>query len=613
MRIFWLSFILIITIGLCAGFVTSLNSQLPDIATLDTPIASTQLLDCNGKIFFSIHGSEDRIPVKLNAMPKNLTDAVVAIEDERFYSHNGVDIIAIARAIFSDLFSMSIAEGGSTITQQLARNALLSHEQTFLRKLKEVLLALKIERKYSKSEILQMYINQVYFGHGVYGVQAAAKEYFNKNAADLTLSECAYLAGVPQSPNYYSDSKNRRQALERMNLVLGKMLEQKFINQTQKDNAEKTPPGFIISQTENSDGYFSDYVTEQIVERYGADAIYRDGLIVYTTINSDYQRAAEKALKKIPVSYLDAHKLMQPQVALVCIDNKNGQIRALIGGRGTDQFNRAILAKRQPGSAIKPFVYYTALNAGMTPDSLVDDQPVSYAGYAPGNYDNKFHGQMKLRTALANSYNTIAVQLTARYGITNIQKNIKAAGITTLVETGPVNDNNLALALGGMTDGVIPLEMAEAYSTIANYGKNTRPSSIIRITDRNQKKLFEQKSAAKQALDKKSCIALINMMEDVLKIGTGTAAAIDRPAAGKTGTTSNHNDAWFCGFTPEYTTIIWMGNDDNQTLGKLTGGDYPAQVWHDFMLEITKGTLVTKFLTNAPLNSPTNLKATITP
>ncbi len=599
MRTFGFVIVLIIIAGMLAGFITSLNSQLPDIATLDTPIASTQLLDCKGKTFYSIHNDENRVPVKLSAMPKNLTNAVVAIEDERFYSHSGVDIIAITRAVFSDLFSMSIAQGASTITQQLARNALLNHEQTFLRKIKEILLAIKIERKYSKPEILQMYINQVYFGHGVYGVQAAAREYFNKNASDLILSECAYLAGVPQSPNYYSDSGNRKQALERMNLVLGKMLEQKFINLTQKDAAIKSPPVFVTSQAENSDGYFSDYITEQIVERYGADAVYRDGLTVYTTINSDYQRAAEAALKKIPIVYLDNNKLAQPQVALVCIDNKSGQIRALIGGRGTDQFNRATLAKRQPGSSIKPFVYYTALKAGLTPDSLVVDKPIAYAGYAPGNYDNKFHGQMQLRTALANSYNTIAVQLAASYGITNIQKNLKAAGITTLVESGAANDNNLALALGGLTDGVIPIEMAQAYSTIANYGRNITPSGIVRVTDRNQKNIFEQKTKSVQVLDKKSCTELIGMMEDVLKIGTGTAAAIGRPAAGKTGTTSNHNDAWFCGFTPEFTTIVWMGNDDNQSLGKLTGGDYPAQVWHDFMLIITKGTPATKFLTTS--------------
>ena len=596
MRIFGLFLIAVIIAGLGAGFVFSLSTRLPDIAKLDTPIASTLILDCDGVVFFSVHGGENRMPVKFSAMPLQLTNAVVAIEDERFYAHNGIDIVGICRAVLRDLFSMSIAEGGSTITQQLARNALLSHEQTVIRKLKEILLAIKIERKYSKSEILQMYLNQVYYGNGVYGIQAAAKEYFDKPASALTLGECAYLAGIPQSPNYFSDSQNRKQALARMALVLSNMREQNFISPAEYAAAVNQPLIFAAAKPDDSFRYFSDYITELVVERYGSNAIYRDGLTVYSTLNSAYQRAAEQALKKIPVVYRDANKLAQPQVALVCIENKTGEIRALIGGRGTDQFNRAILAKRQPGSAIKPFVYYTALQGGMTPDTLVDDQPVDYAGYAPGNYDHKFHGQMPLRTALANSYNTIAVQLAARFGIANIQKNIKAAGITTLVETGPANDNNLALALGGMTDGIIPLELAEAYSTIANYGRNIKPSGIVQILDRKQNVIFAQKSTPTQTLDKKACIELISMMEGVLKVGTGTAAAIGRPAAGKTGTTSNHNDAWFCGFTPEYTTIIWMGNDDNQTLGKLTGGDYPAQVWHDFMLAITKGTTVSKFL-----------------
>lgn len=604
MRTFAFLMILIILTGLIAGFMTSLNSQLPELTTLDTPVASTQLLDCNGVLFYSIHGSENRIPVKLTTLPANLAHAVVAIEDERFYTHSGLDFIAISRAVLSDLLSMSIAEGGSTLTQQLARNALLSHEQTVIRKLKEALLAIKIEQKYSKDEILQMYINQVYFGHGVYGVQAAAKEYFNKNAAELSLAECAYLAGVPQSPNYYSNSKNRQQAFVRMNQVLKKMLEQNFITPAQYDNAVSHPPVFHTAMPSDSDRYFVDYITEILAVRYGADAIYRDGLIVLTTIDSRYQRAAEAALKKIPIRYLDSNKIPQPQAALVCLDNKTGQIRALIGGRGTDQFNRAVLAKRQPGSSIKPFVYYTALKGGLTPDSQVLDQPVSIAGYSPGNYDNKFHGAMKLRTALANSYNTIAVQLAQKYGIEEVQKNLKAAGITTLIETGPSNDNNLALALGGLTDGVIPLEMAGAYSTLANYGSYIPPYGITSILDRNQKQVYKQKSSPRPALDKKSCIELINMMEDVIKLGTGQAAAIGRPAAGKTGTTSNFNDAWFCGFTPEYTTIIWMGNDDNQTLGKITGGDYPAQVWQAFMQEVTQGTPATNFLSNSPQTTP---------
>ena len=598
MRTYIIAAFIIIAIGLAAGFVTSINMDLPDIAKLTIPNASTQLLDSDGNCFYTLHAVEDRVPIALDKMPSNMPRAVIAIEDARFYQHPGIDAFGVIRALFRDITYMHIAEGASTITQQLARNALLTHNQTVLRKLKEAVLAIKIERRYTKNQILEMYLNQVYFGHGVYGIQAAAREYFDKPATQLNLQECAFLAGLPQRPNYYTDPNNSESARARMQQVLHAMLEQKFIDEDNLTSAINNPPTLVIHHASTTNNYFAQYVTQSLVKRYGYDSIYRDGLSVNTTLNSSFQEYAAKALTQIPAKRQDANGLQQPQYALVCIENSTGAIRAMIGGRGGDEFNRAVLAYRQPGSSIKPFVYYQALARGMTPQSQVTDQPISFAGYAPSNYDNKYHGTLTLTQALTNSYNTIAVQLANTYGIQNIQNTLIACGITSLITTGSVNDNNLALALGGMSKGVTTLEMATAYSTLAKYGNKTNPIAIQRIRNREDNIIFTPGAPASvpSVLDKKACIELVSMMQEVVRSGTGQAANINRPAAGKTGTTSDFRDAWFCGFTPEYTTVIWMGNDDNSTLGKLTGGDYPAAVWHDFMAQVVKDTPVNNFI-----------------
>ena len=592
--------VLVIIAGLMFGYIFAAYQSLPEVGNNMRPAVSSQVFDSQGKLITTLHSDQNRLPIDINKVPKNLQNAFIAAEDNRFYDHIGVDPIGILRAVVTNLTNRGIAQGGSTITQQLAKNAFLSQDQTLKRKIQEAILALELERKYSKKEILEMYMNQIYFGRGAYGIQTAAHTYFGKDVGDLTLAECAMIAGLPKSPNYYSSSVN--EATARKNVVVGQMEKYGYITPSQAEEAKKSSLDIKQKSTSNTTdetAYFIDYVTQEIAQKYGDDALYKDGLKIYTTLDTDKQHAAVQAMSHLPETHTDDQGLTQPQGAIISIDPKTGHILAMVGGRGQDSFNRASMAVRQPGSAFKPFVYMTAMEHDMTPDTIMEDKKVEYGGWSPHNADNSYQGRMPLWKALALSVNTVAVQLADKVGPSNVIANAKKLGITTLVEDGSPNDDNLAsAALGGLTKGVTPLEMAAAYGAFANKGVYIKPTAIVKILDRNGNVLEDNSSDVQktQVMSEKTAYEMTSMLEGVIARGTGTAASIGRPAAGKTGTTDDNHDAWFIGYTPDIVTAVWVGDDTgSQSLGEIYGGTVPAQIWHDYMASAVSGTSADDF------------------
>ncbi|WP_303147610.1 transglycosylase domain-containing protein [uncultured Megasphaera sp.] len=583
---------LVVFAGLGFGYIFAAYQSLPAVGNNMRPAVSSQVFDSHGRLITTLHSDQNRLPIDINKVPQNLQNAFIAAEDNRFYEHIGIDPIGIFRAIFANLTNRGIAQGGSTITQQLAKNAFLSQEQTLKRKIQEAMLALEIEHKYSKKEILEMYMNQIYFGQGAYGIQTAAKTYFNKDVNELTLTQCAMLAGLPKSPNYYSPFNNLNEAKKRKNVVLDQMVKYGYVSAAEAEDAKNQDLGLSKShQSKEADEYasFIDYVSQQVAKKYGDDALYKEGLKIYTTMDVDKQHAAVRAMRNLPNNYTDENGLTQPQAAIVSIDPKTGHILAMVGGRGQDSFNRASMAVRQPGSAFKPFVYLTALQHDMTPDTTMDDQPVTYGSWSPKNAGGSYSGTMTLSDALAHSVNTIAVQLADRVGTKNIIANAKKMGITTL----DAKDDNLAMALGGLTKGVTPLEMASAYGTFANKGVHVKPTAIVKILDRNGNVLedastLEKEETKTRVMSEREAYEMTTMLEGVIDHGTGTAAAIGRPAAGKTGTTDDNKDAWFVGYTPDIVTAVWIGDDTgSHSLGEIYGGTIPAEIWKDYMSSAT--------------------------
>lgn len=583
---------LVVFAGLGFGYIFAAYQSLPAVGNNMRPAVSSQVFDSHGRLITTLHSDQNRLPIDINKVPQNLQNAFIAAEDNRFYEHIGIDPIGIFRAIFANLTNRGIAQGGSTITQQLAKNAFLSQEQTLKRKIQEAMLALEIEHKYSKKEILEMYMNQIYFGQGAYGIQTAAKTYFNKDVNELNLTQCAILAGLPKSPNYYSPFNNLNEAKKRKNVVLDQMVKYGYVSAAEAEDAKNQDLGLSKShQSKEADEYasFIDYVSQQVAKKYGDDALYKEGLKIYTTMDVDKQHAAVRAMRNLPNNYTDENGLTQPQAAIVSIDPKTGHILAMVGGRGQDSFNRASMAVRQPGSAFKPFVYLTALQHDMTPDTTMDDQPVTYGGWSPKNAGGSYSGTMTLSDALAHSVNTIAVQLADKVGTKNIIANAKKMGITTL----DAKDDNLAMALGGLTKGVTPLEMASAYGTFANKGVHVKPTAIVKILDRNGNVLedastLEKEETKTRVMSEREAYEMTTMLEGVIDHGTGRGAAIGRPAAGKTGTTDDNKDAWFVGYTPDIVTAVWIGDDTgSHSLGEVYGGTIPAEIWKDYMSSAT--------------------------
>nr|WP_092067169.1 penicillin-binding protein 1A [Dendrosporobacter quercicolus]NSL46444.1 PBP1A family penicillin-binding protein [Dendrosporobacter quercicolus DSM 1736]SDL50602.1 penicillin-binding protein 1A [Dendrosporobacter quercicolus] len=588
LAIILLVFVVMIT-GAGLGFLTASLNTKPGLTNDIRPPASSQIYDINGHLITTVHSVENRVPVTLNKVPKNLQNAFISAEDTRFYQHMGIDPRGILRAAWSNISNRGVSEGGSTITQQLAKNAYLSQERTLKRKIQEAFLALQIERQYTKNEILELYLNQIYFGQGAYGVQAAAHLYFGKNVEDLNLAECAMLAGIPKSPNYYSPFNNLKAATERQAIVLDQMTKYGYIDHATARKAKSTKLDLSSHRTAINEGgiasYFVNYVTQLLIDKYGADAVYKDGLKVYTSLDLNMQRAAEKAMTKLPTYRTDDHGVKQPQGALVAIDPRTGHIKAMVGGRGNDQFNRAVMAERQPGSAFKPFVYLAAIESGLTPSTVIEDSKVTFGDWSPINYDGKLHGRVTMRAALERSLNIPTVKLAQEVGPDRPLYYAQQMGISTLVMQGYTNDRNLAMSLGGLTKGVTPLETASAYGVFANHGVRVDPVAILKIVDRNGKTL-EQASPREQAvISERSAYIITDMLRGVITKGTGTAANIGRPAAGKTGTTSDYKDAWFVGYTPDLVAAVWMGNDNEGYLNGITGGTTPAVIWQAFMTD----------------------------
>ena len=561
------------------------------------PDAASQFYDNKGNVIYTTLSVERRVPVTFDKIPKHVQQAFIAIEDNRFYEHSGIDYRGTARALVSTLSGQEV-QGGSTITQQLAKNAFLTQERTIVRKIKEAFIAKELEHKYTKDEILTMYLNQIYFGQGAYGIESASMYYFGKHVQDLSIAEAATLAAIPKSPNYFNPFENPQASKERKELVIDQMYKYGMIDQATANAAKAQKLILRTSNAGSSDprSYFFDMIIQKVISEVGADALYKGGLKIYTTLDTDMQLAAERALRYLPELYNDNNKLTQPQVALVAVDPNNGQVKAMIGGRGQDKFNRATLAARQPGSAFKPFVYLTAMENGFTPASVIEDKEEEFwPGWKPQNSDLKWHGKVSLRTALKRSLNVPTIKLAREVGVNKIITNAERMGITTLVDSGKYNDTNLAMALGGLSKGVSPIEMASAYGVLATNGVYCRPYALIKIVDREGKVLFEQKSSSKQVVDAKTAYLTTNMLEDVLVSGTAGGMGIGRPAAGKTGTTDTNIDAWFVGYTPNLSTAVWVGDDNNQSI-HMYGSGAPLSIWHDFMVNALAATPARNFV-----------------
>ncbi len=550
-----------------------------------------------------------RIWAPIEKIPAGLQNAVVAIEDSRYYKHNGVDLKGMTRAVLKDLIPGGPMEGGSTITQQLAKIALLSSERTLGRKIQDITYALEIEQTYTKKEILEFYLNSIYLAHGNVGVEAASRYYFGKSVSRLNLGEMALIAGIIRSPENYSPFKYPQKAKERRNLVLKKMLEHKYITQSQYKAAIAQRINAVSrNETASVGAYFLDYVHDYLVHKLGfaEEDLRYGGYSIYTTLDLSYQREAERVLAAIP----RYSARVQPQAAVVTLDPTNGAVLAMVGGRdySKSQLNRAVKSYRQPGSAIKPFVYATALEKGYTAAALFEDKPLSITLpdktiWSPGNYDNKYQGKMTLREALRQSVNSVAVQLLQSIGVNAVYDLVERAGVTSLVKTGRNNDLNLApLALGGLTKGVTPLELATAYTPFANQGLLVTPFAVTKVSDShgNILKDYQPENQPKAVITPQTAYIMTMLLKDVVDQGTGIRAKLpDRPAAGKTGTSSDYTNAWFVGYTPELLTAVWIGNDRQESpmsyVEGRVGSATSAEIWGKYMSRITANRPVTDF------------------
>lgn len=554
----------------------------------------SKIVDSKNRLITTI-SQVNTVPVRLEEIAPVMQQAIVAIEDERFYQHHGIDLRGLGRAAYQNIRSGQIVEGGSTLTQQLAKNLYLGPERTLGRKLKEMFYTLQLERTYTKKEILNMYLNHVYFGQGAYGIEAAARTYFDKSAKDLTLGESAMLAGLPKAPSYYAPSTNLKGAQARQRVVLQRMVDLGMITTVQREEAlvEHIEPQ-AKTDTFQQAPYFVSQVIKHFKEKYpnGMEMLYSSGLTIQTTLDLDMQRAAERAFR----AGLDK---VNPEIngALVSLDPTNGYIKALVGGRSwqQSQYNRAY-AKVQPGSAFKPFLYTAAIASGYTAASTVVCEPVSYPQsggepYQPKDHKSGYHYRpFILKKALAISDNVIAVRLNDQLGPGALVHYAKAMGIESPLRP------YLSLALG--TSEVSPLEMAVAYGPLANGGIRTKPLLILKVTDSTGAVLEEYRPELQRVIDEKVAFIVTDMLMAAVRPG-GTAAQlswmVSRPVAGKTGTTEEYTNAWFVGYSPELVTSVYVGYDDKSKRVGLTGGDIAAPIWGDFMEEALKGQEVKDF------------------
>ncbi len=568
-----------LAIGL-AGVVAWTGAHLPAIQSLEIPKRppSIQIVDVHGRVL-ATRGDVAGDIIPLRELPSYLPNAFIAIEDRRFYEHYGVDPFGIVRAALSNILHRGISQGGSTITQQLAKNLFLTQERTIHRKLQEALLALWLERKFSKTQILELYLNRVYFGSGAYGIEQASQRYFGKSARHITLAEAALLAGLVRSPSRLSPTRNFNGAEKRAQIVLKIMAQLHMVSASNERVALAHPPRIVAQAGSASINYVADWVMDALNDTLGR---VDEDIIVHTTIDNALQASAEQALTDELAQ--KGAKAGVSQGALVAM-TPDGAVRALIGGRNyaESQFNRAVAAKRQPGSAFKAFVYLTALEHGLTPDTVREDKPIVIKGWRPEDYKHEYYGPVTLTQALALSLNTVSVRLTMEVGPAEVIRTAHRLGIASPLEP------NASIALG--TSEVSVLELTGAYATFANGGYATSPHVIKRITDAKGKLLYVHDEHSLGRIVDAHYVAEMNaMMQQTLLIGTAKRASLPGwPAAGKTGTSQDFRDAWFIGYTAHLVTGVWLGNDDGTPTKHVTGGSLPVEIWSRFMTSAHQG------------------------
>ena len=557
------------------GAVVYFISRVPDplLATLDDRPPNVTVLAADGTVL--AERGLRRGHIRVDVLPDHLIKAVMATEDRRFYRHMGVDPVGLARATYRNFNAGTVVQGGSTITQQLAKNLFLKPDRTITRKLEELIYAVWLEQRFSKDEILELYLNRVYFGGGTYGVEAAARHYFGRSARDVTLAQSAMLAGLLKAPSRYAPTRSVRAASVRAQVVLDNMVDAGFLSDAQARKAGAQSLKLRAKGDDTGYPYAVDWVAELLPEYVGEN----DGaLTVNTTIDAHLQRAAQERLRKLLDN--EGRKVHAGQGAVVVLEPSSGAVKALVGGRSykASPYDRALKSLRQPGSAFKPFVYLAALESGYTPNSVAYDGPVNIRGWKPKNYKNKYRGRVTLRDSLAHSINTVAVKLTSAVSPGRVVDTAQRLGINSKLHAQP------SIALG--TAEVTLLELAGAYAPFANGGMRVLPHVITRIRNGEGKTLYKRrKSVTGRVVALHNVGAMNDMLNAALVRGTGKRAAIpEHMAGGKTGTTQNSRDAWFVGYTAHYVAGVWVGNDNGKHMKKVTGGTLPASLWHDIML-----------------------------
>ncbi|MHB8769978.1 MAG: penicillin-binding protein 1A [Syntrophales bacterium] len=579
-----------------------LLKELPSIAALKDyrPSITTRVYADNYELIDEFF-LEDRKVIKYEDIPKIAIQAFVAAEDARFFQHRGFDMQSMSRAFFKNLEAGRIVQGGSTITQQVAKTLYLSPEKSYMRKIKEALLAYKIDTYLTKEEIITLYLNHIYLGHGTYGIEAASQGYFGKSAGDLTLAEAAMLAGLPKAPSNYSPYLHPERAYQRQAYVLTRMQEDGYITEAQKKQALSRALRFrSIKPKDKIAPYFIENVRRYIQEKYGSDVLYKEGLEVYTTLNIPMQKAARDAMEQglRELEEREGYEKGLVQGALLAMDPKTGAVRAMVGGRNFNrsEFNRATQSRRQPGSAFKPLIYTAAFDKGMTPSTVIVDAPIIYPDpsspdgvWKPKNFDEKFQGPTTLHNGLVHSRNIITIKILEEIGVDYAASYAVNMGITSQLS------KNLSLALG--TSGVTLQELIRAYGVLANEGKRVQPFFIAKIVDRTGHVFEEAQVKAEQVIDPRIAFMTSYVMQDVVESGTGQRVKrLGRPVAGKTGTTDDTRDAWFMGFTPSLVAGVWVGFDQERSLGRHeVGGRAAAPIWLYFAEKALQGMPVEVF------------------
>ncbi len=584
-RIFyWLVVFMVWGVIAAMGVIVWYAYDLPSVDKLSAiqRKPSVTLLDHKGRKiaeFGDVYG----VPVQLAELPKHLPNAVVATEDRRFYSHFGVDPIGLARAMVNNVLAGRVVQGGSTISQQLAKNVFLTHQRTLKRKVQEFLLALWLEANFSKLQILTLYLNRVYLGAGAYGVDAAARRYFSKPASKVNLAEAAMLAGLLKAPSRLAPTRNLAAARKRAALVLNNMVDVGFIEPAAAQAAKKNPAGLrrgrgaIGGPAGQPARYFADWVMDRLTDYLGPTD---RNLVIRTTLDRDLQHMAEAAMARLFKGVAAKRKIGQGALLAMAA---SGAVRAMVGGRnyGKSQYNRATQARRQPGSAFKPFVFLAGLENGLRPDTQFTDKPITIDGWSPKNYAGKYRGRITFAQALAYSSNSVAVQVSEGVGRDKVIAAARRLGLTSRIPNHP------SMALGTAEVGL--MEMTAAYAALANKGIGALPHGILEVRDGRNNLLYRRHGSGRGQVARPWHVAeLGQMLARTIRIGTGRNARLGRPAAGKTGTSQDYRDAWFLGFTPQLVAGVWLGNDNGAPMNRVTGGGAPARLWRDFMVAAHK-------------------------